>query len=61
MIILQKSVISRATLLGAVPICAALLLSGFISFRYNVLLKDYRVSVEHTFRVLSTKLTWRRW
>lgn len=45
--------LSRADIYGAIPIVAALLLSGLISFSYNMLLKEYRDAVDHTFAVQS--------
>jgi methyl-accepting chemotaxis protein len=48
-----KTFLSRNALLGALPIIVALLLSGFISFSYNLLLKNYRDAVDHTFQVMS--------
>jgi CHASE3 domain sensor protein len=45
--------LSRNALLGALPVIVALLLSGFISFSYNLLLKNYRDAVDHTFQVMS--------
>lgn len=44
---------NRAAIFGAIPIVAALLLSGLISYSYNVLLKEYRDAVDHTFSVQS--------
>jgi hypothetical protein len=43
----------RAKLIGAVPIVAAMILSGAVSFGYNHLLKDSGKAVDHTFLVLS--------
>jgi hypothetical protein len=37
----------RAKLIGAVPIVAAMILSGAVSFGYNHLLKDSGKAVEH--------------
>jgi methyl-accepting chemotaxis protein len=48
-----KIFLSRNALLGALPVVVALLLSGFISFSYNLLLKNYRDAVDHTFQVMS--------
>jgi methyl-accepting chemotaxis protein len=48
-----KILLSRNALLGALPVVVALLLSGFISFSYNLLLKNYRDAVDHTFQVMS--------
>jgi methyl-accepting chemotaxis protein len=48
-----KIFMSRNALLGALPVVVALLLSGFISFSYNLLLKNYRDAVDHTFQVMS--------
>jgi methyl-accepting chemotaxis protein len=48
-----KVFLSRNALLGALPVIVALLLSGFISFSYNLLLKNYRDAVDHTFQVMS--------
>jgi methyl-accepting chemotaxis protein len=48
-----KIFLSRNALLGALPVVVALLLSGFISFSYNLLLKNYRDAVDHTFQVIS--------
>ncbi len=48
-----KVLLSRKALLGALPVVVALLLSGVISFSYNLLLKNYRDAVDHTFQVMS--------
>ena len=48
-----KIFLTRNALLGALPVVVALLLSGFISFSYNLLLKNYRDAVDHTFQVMS--------
>jgi methyl-accepting chemotaxis protein len=40
-------------LIGAVPIVAAMILSGAVSFGYNYLLKESAKAVDHTFLVLS--------
>ena len=48
-----KILLSRKALLGALPVVVALLLSGVISFSYNLLLKNYRDAVDHTFQVMS--------
>jgi methyl-accepting chemotaxis protein len=48
-----KIFLTRNALLGALPVVVALLLSGFISFSYNHLLKNYRDAVDHTFQVMS--------
>jgi methyl-accepting chemotaxis protein len=44
---------SRAKLIGAAPIVAAMILSGVVSFGYNYLLKESAKAVDHTFLVLS--------
>jgi methyl-accepting chemotaxis protein len=43
----------RAKLVVAVPIVAAMILSGAVSFGYNYLLKESGKAVDHTFLVLS--------
>jgi CHASE3 domain sensor protein len=48
-----KVFLTRNALLSALPVIVALLLSGFISFSYNLLLKNYRDAVDHTFQVMS--------
>lgn len=48
-----RRLLSRSSLLAAMPVVLALLLSGVISFSYNRLLKDYRDAVDHTFQTLS--------
>ena len=48
-----KVFLTRNALLSALPVIVALLLSGFISFSYNLLLKNYRDAVDHPFRVMS--------
>jgi CHASE3 domain sensor protein len=48
-----KVFLTRNALLSALPVVVALLLSGFISFSYNLLLKNYRDAVDHTFQVMS--------
>jgi methyl-accepting chemotaxis protein len=45
--------LSRAKLIGAIPIAAAIVLSGAVSFGYNYLLKESGKAVDHTFLVLS--------
>jgi methyl-accepting chemotaxis protein len=52
-ILLLRKMLSRSSLLAAMPVVLALLLSGVISFSYNRLLKDYRDAVDHTFQTLS--------
>jgi methyl-accepting chemotaxis protein len=44
---------SRATLISSIPIAAAMVLSGVVSFGYNFLLKESAGAVDHTFLVLS--------
>jgi hypothetical protein len=44
-----KVFLSPNALFSALPVVVALLLSGVISFSYNVLLKNYRDAVDHTF------------
>lgn len=48
-----KVFLSRNAIFGALPVVVALLLSGVISFSYNILLKNYRDAVDHTFQVMS--------
>lgn len=50
---LLRAMLSRSTLLAALPVVLALMLSGVVSFSYNRLLKDYRDAVDHTFQTLS--------
>jgi methyl-accepting chemotaxis protein len=44
---------AREKLIGAIPIVAAMILSGAVSFGYNRLLKESGNAVDHTFLVLS--------
>ena len=50
---LLRKMLSRSTLLAALPVVLALMLSGVVSFSYNRLLKEYRDAVDHTFQTLS--------
>jgi methyl-accepting chemotaxis protein len=44
---------SRATLISSIPVAGAIVLSGFVSYGYNFLLKESGGAVDHTFLVLS--------
>jgi methyl-accepting chemotaxis protein len=44
---------TRQRLIASVPILVAIVMSGAISFGYNQLLKSYRATAEHTFRVIT--------